>query len=202
MNATACSTRRSDMQHCGQEVWVKRVERWKDSGPTSGELAAEMGINPRTLIYGKWRRNKQATATARLAEAKLLSPSPPCGLSRFGQTPTRLARSQRSPIRARARGRGGSRPGELRGRDAAASARSGARVKLPTGGPIYVAIVAVDMRLRLRCSGGPGACLRQTQGAELSRVLRTLDSSSALRSAASLVLDGEPGSAIVVLTYI
>jgi DNA-binding CsgD family transcriptional regulator len=31
--------------------WAKRVERWKDSGLTAKEFAAELGINPRSLVF-------------------------------------------------------------------------------------------------------------------------------------------------------
>jgi len=40
------------------EVWAKRVERWRDSGLTSAEFAAEIDINPRTLTYWAWRVRK------------------------------------------------------------------------------------------------------------------------------------------------
>jgi hypothetical protein len=42
-------------EHESREVWVKRVERWGDSGLTAGEFASEIGVNPRTLTYWKWR---------------------------------------------------------------------------------------------------------------------------------------------------
>lgn len=35
--------------------WAKRVERWADSGLTSKEFAAELGINPRSLVFWKWQ---------------------------------------------------------------------------------------------------------------------------------------------------
>jgi hypothetical protein len=38
-----------------RETWAKRVERWRDSGLTAAEFAAEVGVNPRTLSYWKWR---------------------------------------------------------------------------------------------------------------------------------------------------
>lgn len=38
-----------------RETWAKRVERWRDSGLTATEFAAEVGVNPRTLSYWKWR---------------------------------------------------------------------------------------------------------------------------------------------------
>jgi hypothetical protein len=34
-----------------REEWAKRVERWRDSGLTTAEFAAELGINPKTLTY-------------------------------------------------------------------------------------------------------------------------------------------------------
>src|SRR5581483_5210790 len=42
-----------------QELWSKRVERWKDSGLTAAEYAQEMGLNPHTLTYWKWRLKAQ-----------------------------------------------------------------------------------------------------------------------------------------------
>jgi transposase-like protein len=49
------------MGHDTHEVWSKRVERWKDSGLSAGEFAAELGINPRTLSYWRWRLRSTAT---------------------------------------------------------------------------------------------------------------------------------------------
>lgn len=54
------STKRSREK---REVWAKRVERWTDSGLTCGEFSSEIGVNPRTLIYWKWRLGKEARAT-------------------------------------------------------------------------------------------------------------------------------------------
>ena len=42
----------------GREVWAKRVERWKDSGLTAREFAAEVGVNEHTL--SSWRRRLAA----------------------------------------------------------------------------------------------------------------------------------------------
>jgi transposase-like protein len=41
------------------ETWAKRVQRWKDSGLTAREFAAETGLNPRTLSYWRWRLGRQ-----------------------------------------------------------------------------------------------------------------------------------------------
>lgn len=38
-----------------REVWAKRIERWKDSGLTAAEFAAETGVNAHSLSWWKWR---------------------------------------------------------------------------------------------------------------------------------------------------
>jgi hypothetical protein len=47
-----------------REVWVKRVERWRESGLTAAEFAAEVGINAGSLRHWSWRvdaeRRRQA----------------------------------------------------------------------------------------------------------------------------------------------
>jgi hypothetical protein len=48
-----------------REEWAKRVERWRESGLTSAEFAAELGINPRTLTYWKWVLGKEARGEKR-----------------------------------------------------------------------------------------------------------------------------------------
>ncbi len=45
-----------------REEWAKRVERWKDSGLTAKEFAAELGIKPRTLVFWKWQLGKDVRA--------------------------------------------------------------------------------------------------------------------------------------------
>lgn len=35
--------------------WQKRVERWRDSGLSAKEFAAETGLKASTLSYWKWR---------------------------------------------------------------------------------------------------------------------------------------------------
>lgn len=39
------------MARDGREVWAKRVERWRESGLTAKEYAAEVGLNPNTLTH-------------------------------------------------------------------------------------------------------------------------------------------------------
>jgi hypothetical protein len=43
-----------------REEWRKRVERWRDSGLTAEQFAAELGINPRTLQYWQYKLRRTA----------------------------------------------------------------------------------------------------------------------------------------------
>ncbi len=43
------------MVRASRADWAKRVERWKDSGLTAKEFAAETGLNASTLSYWRWR---------------------------------------------------------------------------------------------------------------------------------------------------
>jgi len=38
-----------------RQEWVKRIARWRDSGLTAREFAAEIGINEHTLRHWAWR---------------------------------------------------------------------------------------------------------------------------------------------------
>jgi hypothetical protein len=50
-----------------REVWVKRVERWRESGLRANEFAAELGVSAATLAQWKYRL---------AAEARSAAPSP------------------------------------------------------------------------------------------------------------------------------
>jgi transposase-like protein len=39
----------------GREVWAKRVARWRESGLTAKEFAADMGVNAHTLSHWAWQ---------------------------------------------------------------------------------------------------------------------------------------------------
>lgn len=41
-----------------RDEWKKRVERWKDSGLSAEEFAAELGINASTLKFWKYQLGK------------------------------------------------------------------------------------------------------------------------------------------------
>jgi hypothetical protein len=53
-----------------REEWAKRVERWRDSGLTTAEFAAELGINPKTLTYWAWTLKREASGKKRVWSTK------------------------------------------------------------------------------------------------------------------------------------
>lgn len=53
-----------------REEWAKRVERWRDSGLTTAEFAAELGINPKTLTYWAWTLKREANGKKRVWSSK------------------------------------------------------------------------------------------------------------------------------------
>lgn len=48
----------------GRTEWQKRIERWKDSGLTAEQFAAELGINAGTLRYWKYAFDKESRSPA------------------------------------------------------------------------------------------------------------------------------------------
>lgn len=46
-----------------RETWSKRVERWKDSGLTAKEFAAEVGIKQHSLTWWRWRLASSAESS-------------------------------------------------------------------------------------------------------------------------------------------
>jgi hypothetical protein len=57
------ASKEAGMEKSSRAEWRTRVRRWEESGLTAREFAAEMGINPRTLAYWKWRLGKDAAET-------------------------------------------------------------------------------------------------------------------------------------------
>jgi hypothetical protein len=41
-------------------VWIKRVERWRDSGLSAKEFAEQAGVDSDRLRHGKWRLAKES----------------------------------------------------------------------------------------------------------------------------------------------
>lgn len=46
-----------------REVWTKRVERWRDSGLTAKEFAAEIGVNYQTLQHWSWKLGNEGSSS-------------------------------------------------------------------------------------------------------------------------------------------
>jgi len=57
-----------------REEWAKRVERWRNSGLTTAEFAAELGINPRTLTYWAWTLKREASGKKRVWSTQARKP--------------------------------------------------------------------------------------------------------------------------------
>lgn len=51
------------MARATREVWAKRVERWKDSGLTAKEFAAELDVSASSLTFWKWKLGRLASGT-------------------------------------------------------------------------------------------------------------------------------------------
>jgi hypothetical protein len=54
-----------------RETWTKRIERWRESGLTAREFAAEIGVNAGTLAHWKYR----LAADARRGVLRTVPPS-------------------------------------------------------------------------------------------------------------------------------
>jgi transposase len=52
------------MERATRATWTARVERWRDSGLSAAEFAAELGINPHTLKWWKWHLGAKASPPA------------------------------------------------------------------------------------------------------------------------------------------
>jgi hypothetical protein len=90
------------MERTSRETWAKRIERWKDSGLTAAEFAAEVGVNAHSLSWWKWRlgaegrpaparRGRLPRSTPRAGEVtKPLSPSPVTFVEMATATPEAL----------------------------------------------------------------------------------------------------------------
>ena len=78
------------MAKASRAEWVKRVERWQDSGLTAKEFAAELAVSPNSLTFWKWKlrrergtqddaRSKTVKPVVKAAEPKFLQLVPTHG---------------------------------------------------------------------------------------------------------------------------
>lgn len=58
-----------------QAEWEKRIERWKDSGLTAEQFAAEAGINAGTLRFWKYSLGKRARSARGSKAGSLAAPA-------------------------------------------------------------------------------------------------------------------------------
>jgi len=68
------------MGRATRQEWVKRIERWQDSGLTAKEFAAEIDVPPTSLSYWKWKlrqENKTPAAATTEIVAKHRTPRAP-----------------------------------------------------------------------------------------------------------------------------
>jgi hypothetical protein len=49
------------MERASREIWAKCVERWKDSGLTAKEFAAELDVSASSLTFWKWKLGRPAS---------------------------------------------------------------------------------------------------------------------------------------------
>ena len=62
-------------RRANRDEWQKRVERWRDSGLSAKQFAAETGINAGTLQYWKYRLKTQGGELPRTTRARLPQPT-------------------------------------------------------------------------------------------------------------------------------
>jgi hypothetical protein len=65
------------MGRASREVWIKRIERWRESGLGAKEFAQQAGVEVDRLRHWKWRLAKENRATnAASADSTPSSPFP------------------------------------------------------------------------------------------------------------------------------
>jgi transposase len=58
------------MPRASRSEWEKRVQRWKDSGLSAKEFAAETGLNAVTLANWRWKLSEGGCAAVENTEAQ------------------------------------------------------------------------------------------------------------------------------------
>lgn len=67
------------MSRTSRAEWAKRVERWKDSGLSAKEYAAETGVKASTLSYWCWRLGASGESSRGHRKRKSAAKSRPAG---------------------------------------------------------------------------------------------------------------------------
>jgi hypothetical protein len=63
------------MARASREIWIKRVERWRDSGLGAKEFAEQIGVDVDRLRHWKWRlANEVGTTNTKAAEPSSSAP--------------------------------------------------------------------------------------------------------------------------------
>jgi transposase len=62
-------------RRANRDEWQTRVERWKDSGLSAKQFAAEAGINAGTLQFWKYKLKKQSAEPPRSARRRAPPPT-------------------------------------------------------------------------------------------------------------------------------
>jgi hypothetical protein len=63
-----------------RDEWKKRIERWRESGLTAEQYAAELGINAGTLKFWKYKLGRPETSAGRRQPRQPKAPSVPLPL--------------------------------------------------------------------------------------------------------------------------
>jgi hypothetical protein len=61
------------MARVSRADWIKRVERWGDSGLTAKQFAVENGVSPQSLTFWKWKLRREAGAHAHVEDSRAKS---------------------------------------------------------------------------------------------------------------------------------
>jgi hypothetical protein len=66
------------MERADRATWAKRIERWKDSGLTAAQFAAETGVSAKALSWWKWQlgRGEAPKPVKRRSKARKPAVSP------------------------------------------------------------------------------------------------------------------------------
>lgn len=60
-----------------RETWLKRVERWKDSGLSARAFASELGISEPSLKWWKWKLAAEAAGAPIQKRRRVVEPEKP-----------------------------------------------------------------------------------------------------------------------------